>query len=173
MTGNRLCLSNFHENHEGTVAFGAEGSKANVIDISQLCNQQMLVKSIKNKCLIARKTDELVLEGTKTFDNCYKLTRQTKCNKTGTSELEMWDFLGYSNNKAYRVYNKQAQIVESINVVVKKGTTRLTLEDEDLTQVDIKAVATAPDETVSQELIAKEQVDGDVNEENVEMDDLS
>ena len=59
-----------------------EGLAANLINISQLCDQNFLVKFTKDTCKVFNKSQECVLEGAKSIDNCYKLLQPHKCHKT-------------------------------------------------------------------------------------------
>ena len=65
-----------------------EGLKANLISISQLCNQKLVVKFIKNGCKVLNKFREVVLEGSRPSDNCYKLLQPHTCHKTSLDKIE-------------------------------------------------------------------------------------
>ena len=67
-----------------------EGLAANLISISQLCNQNLLVKFTKNTCKIFNDSQECVLEGARSFDNCYKLLQPHTCHMTSLDEIEIW-----------------------------------------------------------------------------------
>jgi hypothetical protein len=48
-----------------------KGLTANLISISQLCDQGMKVNFTKSECLVNNEERELVLRGTRSKDNCY------------------------------------------------------------------------------------------------------
>ena len=50
--------------------FYVEGLKANLIGISQLCDQKLIVKFTKNTCKVLNKSGEVLLEGSRSSDNC-------------------------------------------------------------------------------------------------------
>ena len=58
-----------------------EGLKANLISISQLCDQDLHVKFSKNKCLMFDKFENCVMEGSRSLDNCYMLTSPFACDQ--------------------------------------------------------------------------------------------
>ena len=66
-----------------------EGLATNLISISQLCNQNFLVKFTKNTCKVFNDSQECVLEGAKSFDNCYKLLQPHTYHKTSLDEIEI------------------------------------------------------------------------------------
>lgn len=86
MIRNLSFLSNFVESYEGSVTFGnmkkgkicskgtlaVDGLKFNLVSITQLCDQEMLVTFTKDKCVVTSRQNEEILEGSRTFDNYYK-----------------------------------------------------------------------------------------------------
>ena len=78
-----------------------EGLATNLISISQLCDQNLLVKFTKNTCKVFNDSQECVLEGARTVDNCYKLLQSHTCHKTSLDEIKIWhqrlDHLNYKN----------------------------------------------------------------------------
>ena len=77
-----------------------EGLKTNLINISQLCDQNLLVKFTKNTCKVLNDSQECVLEAARSFDNCYKLLHPHTCHKTSFDEIEIWhQRLGHLNFK--------------------------------------------------------------------------
>lgn len=80
-----------------------EGLKANLISISQLCDQDLHVKFSKNKCLVFDKSEKCVMEGSRSSDNCYMLTSLVVCYKTTLDETEIWHKkLGHLNYRNLR-----------------------------------------------------------------------
>ena len=67
-----------------------EGLTANLISISQLCDQNLLMKFTKNTCKVFNDSQECVLEGASLVDNCYKLLQPHTCHKTSLDEIEIW-----------------------------------------------------------------------------------
>ena len=56
-----------------------EGLKANLISISQLCDQNLFVKFTKNTCKVFNSFEECVMEGAKSSNNYYKLLHPHMC----------------------------------------------------------------------------------------------
>ena len=50
-----------------------EGVKANLISISQLCDQNLVVKFTKNTCKVLNKLEKYILKGSRLSNNCYKV----------------------------------------------------------------------------------------------------
>ncbi|XP_019164471.1 PREDICTED: uncharacterized protein LOC109160643 [Ipomoea nil] len=104
MTGNVKCLMSIHPS-SGSVTYGdgqkgkivgngtlnvpglphldevllVRGLKANLISISQLCDQNWNVCFNRDCCRVSDKADQVVMEGTRSSDNCYVLTNKTAC----------------------------------------------------------------------------------------------
>ena len=49
------------------------GVKTNLIGISQLCDQRLVVKFTREICKVLNKSEGVMLEGSISSDNCYKL----------------------------------------------------------------------------------------------------
>ncbi|KAG9454273.1 hypothetical protein H6P81_007177 [Aristolochia fimbriata] len=116
MTGSTEFLTNLHKESGGQVTFsyGAKGSvigkgdlnvkglpklknvllvdglKANLISISQLCDQNLYVKFTKDGCLVMDDKHTSILEGTRTCDNCYKLLLSHQCQYTRETTAQLW-----------------------------------------------------------------------------------
>ena len=99
MTGDKRYLNDYQSMLDGHVSFGdggkwrvlgkgtlladglsklknvlhVEGLKANLMSISQLCDQNLNVKFIKDNCKVLKKSGEVILKGSRCPDNCYKL----------------------------------------------------------------------------------------------------
>ena len=77
--------------------------KANLISISQLCDQDLHVKFSKDKCSVFDKSEKCVMEGLRSSDNCYMLTSPLECYKTTLDETEIWhQKLGHLNYRNMR-----------------------------------------------------------------------
>ncbi|KAG9444907.1 hypothetical protein H6P81_016247 [Aristolochia fimbriata] len=68
-----------------------DGLKANLISISQLCDQNMYVKFTKDGCKVMDEENISVLEGTRTCDNCYKLILSHQCQYTKENTAQLWN----------------------------------------------------------------------------------
>ncbi|KAG9453164.1 hypothetical protein H6P81_006068 [Aristolochia fimbriata] len=106
MTGSLEYLKNLQQEDGGQVTFGdgakggvigsetlnmeglpslknvllVKGLKANLISISQLCDQNLHVKFTKEGCRVADNRNQYVMEGITTGYNCYQLLKQQSCN---------------------------------------------------------------------------------------------
>ncbi|KAI3465123.1 hypothetical protein Pfo_021786 [Paulownia fortunei] len=102
MTGNKENLENYKIMEQGHIIFGdgvggiilgngtldveglpklnnvlyVEGLKANLISISQLCDQNLFVKFTKDIYQVFDETNKCVLTGLRSFDNCYLLKHE-------------------------------------------------------------------------------------------------
>ncbi|XP_062076044.1 uncharacterized protein LOC133780190 [Humulus lupulus] len=123
MTGNRNVLVNYKEGKEGAVTFGdgnkgqifgkgdlvlnrvapltevlyVKGLKANLISISQLCDNDFTVSFSKTHCFVVTNGCS-VLTGNRTSDNCYALSNQVVCNRSFLDKPDLWHYrLGHLN----------------------------------------------------------------------------
>lgn len=48
-----------------------EGIKANLLSISHLCDEDLMVYFDKRRCYVVKKDEEYIIMGTKIADNCY------------------------------------------------------------------------------------------------------
>jgi hypothetical protein len=76
-------------------ALYVEGLKANLLSISQCCDNDLVVKFSKKKCNIFDSSGKWLMGGEKTADNCYGLPGLTSdpqiiCNKTTIDDSELW-----------------------------------------------------------------------------------
>ena len=77
-----------------------EGLKANLLSISQLCDQKLNVKCTKDSCKTLNRSGEVVLEGSQSSDNCYKLIHSHTCHTTSLNNIDLWhQKLGHLNFK--------------------------------------------------------------------------
>ena len=67
-----------------------EGFKANLMSITQLWNQNLNVKFIKDSCKVVNKSREVVLEGSKFSNNCYKLIHSYTCHTASLDNIDLW-----------------------------------------------------------------------------------
>ena len=47
----------------------------NLIDVSQLCGEDLLVQFTKDKCIVQNKNNFHIMHGERSSDNCYLLTQ--------------------------------------------------------------------------------------------------
>lgn len=59
-----------------------DGLKKNLISISQLCDEGLLVKFIKEECCVSDCNHEIFMIGKRSSDNCYLLKNEETCFKT-------------------------------------------------------------------------------------------
>ena len=50
-----------------------EGLRANLLSISQICDQDFMVLFSKGKCLVMDEPGKKLISGVRTLDNCYGL----------------------------------------------------------------------------------------------------
>ncbi|KAG9450313.1 hypothetical protein H6P81_010278 [Aristolochia fimbriata] len=67
-----------------------KGLKANLISISQLCDQNLAVQFTKEGCCVSDSNNQSVLQGVRTADNCYQLQSGRQCNYSTTSDMNLW-----------------------------------------------------------------------------------
>jgi hypothetical protein len=93
-----------------------KGLTANLISISQLCDQGMKVNFTKSECLVNNEEGQLMLRGTRSKDNCYLWIPQEEAfTSTGLvtteDEVQLWhQKLGHLNLKGM----KKAMSAEAI-----------------------------------------------------------
>jgi hypothetical protein len=80
-----------------------EGLKANLLSISQFCDNDLVVQFFKNECNIFYSSGKWLMGGERTADNCYGLPGLTAdpqifCNKATIDDNELWhQRLGHLN----------------------------------------------------------------------------
>lgn len=70
--------------------FYVEGLTANLISISQLCDDGMLVKFDKHSCEVFDNSNKCVMFGNRSPDNCYQANREGKCHLVKLDETDLW-----------------------------------------------------------------------------------
>ena len=77
-----------------------KGLKANLLSMSQLYDQKLNVKFTKDNCKVLNRSGEVVLEGSQSSDNCYKLIHSHICHTTSLDNIDLWhQKLGHLNFK--------------------------------------------------------------------------
>ena len=121
MTGNKNLLTGLHPHATSYVTFGdgakgeikeisklnfpgvpnldnvllVKGLTANLISISQLCDQGLTVNFTKIECLITNKENEVIMKGVRSKDNFYMWSSQetsysSMCTLAKEEELKIW-----------------------------------------------------------------------------------
>ncbi|CAJ2654309.1 unnamed protein product [Trifolium pratense] len=92
-----------------------KGLTANLISISQLCDQGMRVNFTKNECLVSNNEGNILMKGVRSKDNCYLWTpleeaNVSTCLLTKNEEVKLWhQKLGHLNLKSMkRVISEEA-----------------------------------------------------------------
>ena len=84
-----------------------KGLKANLMSITQICDEDFLVQFSKKWCLILKEEGAPVLKGLRTTDNCYGVVPKpnVSCRSARVNLLELWhQRFGYAN------YNQMAKV---------------------------------------------------------------
>jgi hypothetical protein len=76
-------------------ALYVEGLKANLLSISQFCDNDLVVQFSKKECNIFDSSGRWLMGGERTADNCYSLASLTAdpqifCNKATIDDSELW-----------------------------------------------------------------------------------
>ena len=66
------------------------GLKVNLISISQLCDDILLVHLTKGSCLVINSSNSCVIKGKGSSDNCYMMTFSGTCCTTLVNSLDVW-----------------------------------------------------------------------------------
>jgi len=95
-------------------ALYVEGLKANLLSISQLCDDDLVVQFSKNECNIFDSNGKGLMGGERTSDNCYGIPNlssdsQIICNKATIDESELWhQRLGHLNfTNMFKIASKE------------------------------------------------------------------
>ena len=78
-----------------TEALLVEGLKPNLISIGQLCNLELNVNFTKTKCLVLDQKQGEVVQGKRSFDNCYlwtpyQIKASPKCLLSRAKTTKLW-----------------------------------------------------------------------------------
>jgi hypothetical protein len=98
-----------------------KGLTANLIDISQLCDQGLKVNFTKSECLVSNEEGELLMRGTRSKDNFYLWVPQEEghlgtCMLSKVDEVQLWhQKLGHLNLRGIM----KAVTAEAIRVLPK------------------------------------------------------
>ncbi|TYK22560.1 F5J5.1 [Cucumis melo var. makuwa] len=118
MTGNRYFFSELKECNSGHVTFGdgargriiakgniakdylpclndvryVDGLKANLISVSQLCDQGYSINFSKDSCVVINKDNQILVKGSRQADNCYHWISNNSevCHSTKEDQTWLW-----------------------------------------------------------------------------------
>ena len=93
-----------------------EGLKANLLNITQICDEDFLVQFSKKGCIIINKEGIQVLEGNRTTDNCYGVVPMApiSCRSARVDMLELWHHkFGHADFKQVAKVSK-LEVVEGL-----------------------------------------------------------
>jgi hypothetical protein len=106
-----------------------KGLKANLISISQLCDQGLKVDFTKNECLVTTDKGELLMKGERSKDNCYlwippETAHSTTCLMSQKDEAKLWhQKLGHLHLRG---------MMKLISKEAIRGLPKLTIEEKDI-----------------------------------------
>ena len=103
-----------------------KGLKANLLSITQICDENFLVQFSKKGCMIIDEEGIQVLEGNQTTDNCYRVVPTTpiSCRSARVDMLELWHHrFGHANFKQVAKVSK----LEVVKGLPKFGKVKKTI----------------------------------------------
>ena len=75
--------------------------KANLISISQLCDQDLFVRFTKDKCIVLDQEYQHIMERNRSLDNCYLLVSSSTCLNTVPNDTSLWHrWMGHVSYKS-------------------------------------------------------------------------
>ncbi|XP_073024178.1 uncharacterized protein [Primulina eburnea] len=84
-----------------------EGLNSNLINISQLCDDNFFVKFDKHNCEVFDESNVCIMTGTRSSDNCYQIGEDLSCKHVQITELDLWHKkLGHANFKTLKNLSK-------------------------------------------------------------------
>ncbi|XP_040996013.1 uncharacterized protein LOC121242185 [Juglans microcarpa x Juglans regia] len=97
------------------------GLKANLLSISQFCDDHLSVQFSKDECKVYNSAGKWILKGTKTADNCYGVSPiiTMYCHKVELDETELWHYrLGHINYRDMQKISKK-EVVRGLSKILK------------------------------------------------------
>ncbi|XP_042950195.1 uncharacterized protein LOC122282303 [Carya illinoinensis] len=185
MSGDRSLFKTVEEYKCGTVTFGdggkadiigkgeidilglpvlrevlfVDGLKANLLSISQMCDNGAEVCFSKEKCIVSDNDGNCMMQGTRTSDNCYDITPnfQYSCNSAKSEATDLWhQRLGHVNHKNLSKIAKKDMVIglpelgkvetpvcgscqlgKQVRIAHKKTTAILTEQPLELLHIDL------------------------------------
>ncbi|CAJ2635655.1 unnamed protein product [Trifolium pratense] len=104
------------------------GLTANLISISQLCDQGMKVNFTKSECLVTNNEGEILMKGVRSKDNCYLWVPQEEANMstcliTKEDEVKLWhQKLGHLNLRSMKKAISKEAIRGLPNLKIEEGS---------------------------------------------------
>ncbi|XP_023638897.1 uncharacterized protein LOC111830634 [Capsella rubella] len=149
MTGNQTALDEYSSVSSGRVTFGddqkgsikgkgvinksnqpqlenvycVEGLKANLISISQLCDDGLKVTFTKTACHARDENDNEILSGIRSENNCYMWKKSESCLSTTTSKLDLWQKRLVHINTQSLIKIVNAEVVKRVPRLERKSDT--------------------------------------------------
>ena len=140
MTGDKSLFKSLKEKEDGHVSFGdgshsqvlgkgtidilghplltnvlyIKGQKANLLSITQICDEDFLVQFSKKGCIILSEEGVQVLKGLRTTDNCYGVVPKlnVSCQSACVNLLELWhQRFGHANYKQVAKVSKHEAVI--------------------------------------------------------------
>ncbi|CAJ2673932.1 unnamed protein product [Trifolium pratense] len=105
-----------------------KGLTANLISISQLCDQGMKVNFTKSECLVTNDEGEILMRGVRSKDNCYLWVPQEEANVstcliTKKDEIKLWhQKLGHLNLRSMKKAIPEEAIKGLPNLQIEEGS---------------------------------------------------
>ena len=140
MTGDRSFFKVFESKKGGNVTFGdgrklqikgkgiislpglpdianvlyVEGLRANLLSISQICDQDFMVLFSKGKCLVMDEFGKKLISGIRTLDNCYGLVPDVDivCNSIRLPNEDLWhQRMGHASYKHLSIVSMHESVL--------------------------------------------------------------
>lgn len=106
-----------------------EGLKANLLSISQICDQGYTINFDKDNYFILNKNGENVLEGFRSNDNCYTMLSSIMCQSFVNNNTDVWHAkLGHINFKILKKLSHEG-IVRGLPKLVKNLMVSASLDN--------------------------------------------
>ena len=91
-----------------------EGLRANLLSISQICDQDFMVLFSKGKCLVMDEPGKKLISGVRTLDNCYGLVPDVDivCNSIRLPNEDLWhQRMGHASYKHLSIVSKHESVL--------------------------------------------------------------
>ena len=91
-----------------------EGLRANLLSISQICDQDFMVLFLKGKCLVIDDSGKKLISGVCTLDNCYGLVPDADivCNSIRLPNEDLWhQRMGHASYKHLSIVSKHESVL--------------------------------------------------------------
>ena len=67
-----------------------EGLRANLLSVSQICDQGYIVNFDSENCYVVNDQNETILQGSRSSDNCYIIITCVTCNIVVDNSTHLW-----------------------------------------------------------------------------------